>query len=59
MTKQKRIQVTISDENLIRLEYIYGKYGLSKSTQIQSLITKYLETEYGKIDTKGESNDKK
>lgn len=59
MPRQKRIQITISDENLTRLEYIYSKYGLNKSTQIQSLIAKYLEIEYGQIEMKGESNGNK
>ncbi len=59
-TKQNRIMITLSDENLSRLEAINNKFGISKSAQIQSLIAKYLETEYGKIknNEKGESNAK-
>lgn len=59
MAKQKRIQITISDENLFCLEFIYSKYGINKSTQIQSLIAKYLETEYGKIEEKGGDDESK
>ena len=57
-TKQNRIMITLSDENLNRLEAVNRKFGVSKSAQIQSLIAKYLENEYGKI-KKGESNDDK
>lgn len=52
--KNKRIQITLSKENLDNLEFIYQKYGLNKSQQINSLIMKYLEVEYGKIE-KGEN----
>jgi len=59
-TKQNRIMITLSDENLSRLEAVYTKFGVSKSAQIQSLIAKYLETEYGKIESqKGERNESK
>jgi metal-responsive CopG/Arc/MetJ family transcriptional regulator len=52
-TKQNRIMITLSDENLSRLEAVYDKFGVSKSAQIQSLIAKYLEAEFGKIEQKG------
>lgn len=57
-TKQNRVMITLSNENLKRLEKVYEKFGVSKSAQIQSLIAKYLEVEYGKIE-KGESNENK
>lgn len=49
-TNQNRIMITLSDENLSRLEKVNKKFGVSKSAQIQSLIAKYLENEYGKIE---------
>ena len=58
-TKQNRIMVTLSDENLDRLERVNDKFGISKSSQIQSLIAKFLEVEYGKIEKKGENNEDK
>lgn len=59
-TKQNRVMITLSDENLNRLETVYKKFGVSKSAQIQSLIAKYLETEYGKIESqKGEVHESK
>jgi hypothetical protein len=57
-TKQNRIMITVSNENLRRLESVNNKFGVSKSAQIQSLIAKYLESEYGKIE-KGEGNREK
>ena len=49
-TNQNRLTITLSDANLKSLGLVKLKYGLSKSAQIQSLIAKYIETEYGKID---------
>lgn len=57
-TKQNRIMITVSDENLRRLEAVNKKFGVSKSAQIQSLVAKYLEKEYGIVE-KGESNEDK
>lgn len=57
-TKQNRVMITLSNENLSRLEAVYEKFGVSKSAQIQSLIAKYLESEYGIIE-KGESSEGK
>lgn len=42
--------ITLSNENLSRLEMVCAKFGISKSAQIQSLIAKYIEVEYGKIE---------
>lgn len=46
-TKKNRISITLSDEMLDRLEYVNEKYGISKTSQIQNLIIKYLDVEYG------------
>jgi len=60
--RQNRLMITVSDENLRRLEWVYKKFGVTKSSQIQSLIAKYLENEYGRIENlsvqRGESNAK-
>lgn len=45
--KQNRLMITLSDENLRRVEWVQKKFGVSKSSQIQSLIAKHLESEYG------------
>lgn len=59
MSNKKRIQISVSDENLKKMEAVYEKYGFNKSMQIQTLIHKYLETEYGAIEVReGESHDK-
>ena len=50
--KMPRIQISISDENLKLLEKVSEKSGLSKSAQINSLITKFLSEEF-KINEKG------
>jgi len=52
-TKLNRIMITVSDENLRRLEAVNQKYGMSKSVQIQGLIIKYHEAEYGQIEKEG------
>lgn len=57
-TKQNRIMITLSDENLSRLEAVYKKFGVSKSAQIQSLLAKYLESEYCTTE-KGENDEGK
>lgn len=56
-TKKNRIMITVTDENLRRLEWISNEHGINKSAQIQTLIMKYLETEYGKI-PEGEKDEK-
>lgn len=38
--------ITVSDQNLEKLEAVKQKTGMSKSAQIQSLIAKYLASEY-------------
>lgn len=58
-TKQNRVMITVSDENMRRLELVREKYGISKSSQIQSLIAKYLAKEYDIDQEKGESNEAK
>lgn len=57
-TKKNRIMISLSDEILSRLEAVNRKYGINKSAQIQGLIIKYLDAEYGEI-KRGESNEKK
>ena len=47
--------VTISDQNLKLLEAVKQKTGMSKSAQIQSLISKYLASEYS-VSWKGEAH---
>ena len=44
-----RIQISLSKENLDLLELIQEKSGMSKSAQINSLITKFLKAEYKEI----------
>ena len=44
-----RIMITLSDEALNRLEAINDRFGISKSMQIQTLILKYTEMEFGQI----------
>lgn len=46
-SNKTRVQITLSNENLDRLEAVYLKYGVSKSTQINSLIIKHLKEEFG------------
>lgn len=46
-TKQNRVMITISDQNLALLEEVKRKTGMTKSSQIQSLIAKFLAKEYG------------
>lgn len=58
-TKQNRVMITVSDENMKRLEIVRERYGISKSSQIQSLIAKYLAKEYDIEQRKGESNESK
>jgi hypothetical protein len=50
--------ITVSDENLSRLEKVRRKFGITKSAQIQSLIAKYLESEYGQIGEGGNNEQK-
>jgi predicted DNA-binding protein len=38
--------ITLSDENLSRLEAVQDKFGVAKSSQIQGLIAKYLEMDF-------------
>lgn len=45
--KTKRIMITLTAENVKRLEHVNDTLGISKSTQIQVLVNKYLEKEYG------------
>jgi metal-responsive CopG/Arc/MetJ family transcriptional regulator len=47
--KQHRLMITISDENLKMLEKVHERSGVSKSSQIQALIAKYLEKDYHRI----------
>lgn len=58
-TKQNRVMITVSDENMKRLEMVREKYGISKSSQIQSLIAKHLAKEYDIEREKGESSEEK
>jgi metal-responsive CopG/Arc/MetJ family transcriptional regulator len=57
-TKQNRVMITVSDQNLEKLEAVKQKTGMSKSAQIQSLIAKYLASEY-ELAEKGEVHEGK
>lgn len=44
---KKRLSISITKDTHNKLEKVYSKYGISKSVQIETLILKYLEKEYG------------
>lgn len=48
--KTKRLTITLTAENVKRLEDVSNALGISKSTQIQVLVNKYLEKEYEEED---------
>jgi len=50
MINKNRIQVSLSDENLDRLNKVHNTFGVTKSAQIQSLIAKYLDKEFPNIE---------
>lgn len=49
-TNLSRVTVSLSDTNFKRVSLVKQYYGITISAQIQSLIAKYSEAEYGKID---------
>lgn len=51
--KPNRVMITLTDQQLAMLEAVRAKTGMTKSAQIQSLIAKYLEREYGTTTEKG------
>lgn len=53
-SKPNRVMITLTDQQLDMLEAVRARTGMTKSAQIQSLIAKYLEREYGSTDEKGE-----
>lgn len=47
--KRKRLNITLPPELIEELEKVNKKYKINKSSQIETLITKYLRKEYGDL----------
>lgn len=47
--ERKRLNITLPPELIEELEKVNKKYKINKSSQIETLITKYLRKEYGDL----------
>ena len=47
--QRKRLNITLPPELIEELEKVNKKYKINKSSQIETLITKYLRKEYGDL----------
>ena len=45
--QRKRLNITLPPELIEELEKVNKKYNINKSSQIETLIIKYLRKEYG------------
>lgn len=50
--REKRLNITLPPELIEELEKVNKKYKINKSSQIETLIIKYLRKEYGDLDKK-------
>lgn len=46
---KKRLSISVTKDTFNKLDKVYSKYGISKSNQIETLVLKYLEKEYGAL----------
>ena len=47
--ERKRLNITLTPELIEELEKVNKKYKINKSSQIETLITKYIRKEYGDL----------
>ncbi len=48
--QRQKLNITLPPKLIINLDKVKTKYGINKSKQIETLISKYLNEEYGNLE---------
>ena len=48
--QRQKLNITLPPKLIINLDKVKTKYGINKSKQIENLISKYLNEEYGNLE---------